>query len=322
MILDLNPNLKELFFLGRVEHVVWRDPDGRQWSGLLYYPVHYAREKRFPLVIQTHGHAPVTEFSLYGPGGIIPGLGPGISVYTAQILANLDIVVLQMSDMSDQSIPQTRSEPELYMRSFEAAIKCLLDRGVIDHARVGLMGHSRMGWKVEYALTHTDFRYAAAIAADNMDAGYLQAAFMSWKTEYTEQANEAPPFGRGLEAWLQNSPAFNAERMRTPLQIQVTTSLGGLSSLLFDGWEMFTRLRKLGKPVELYAIPDLPHGSHYVQNPAQCLAGQRRAVDWWTFWLSDLEDPAESKTEQYESWKKMRTCLHQDTAAANLTQRG
>jgi hypothetical protein len=72
---------------------------------------------------------------------------------------------------------------------------------------------------------------------------------------------------------------------------------------------MFARLRILGRPAEMYLIPDIQHGTHTLQNPGQCLAAQQRAVDWWDFWLNGHEDPDPEKAEQYKSWRTMREML-------------
>jgi hypothetical protein len=77
---------------------------------------------------------------------------------------------------------------------------------------------------------------------------------------------------------------------------------------------MFSRLRFLHKPVELYVIPDIKHGSHQIQNPRQQLALQGRAMDWWRFWLLNEEDADAGKREQYAARHILR-----DQHAADLS---
>ena len=308
LVRDLNPRLRTELALGRVEDVTWPDKEGRTWSGLLYYPVHYEKGRRFPLVIQTHGHAPPTAFSLYGtgPGELTLGLGPSYSVFAAQPLANRDIAVLQMEDKDPVGIPSTPREPEMYMAAYEAAIEHFASAGLVDSAKVGLVGYSRTGWHVDYTLTHSKFPYAAAISTDNFDGSYLQSLLL-WTDEYTTD-NGAPPFGEGLKVWLERAPGFNADKVHTPLRVQVESP--GLETILAK-WEMFARLRQLKKPVEFSVAPDIQHGSHGLQNPAQCLAVQEGAVDWFDFWLNGHEDPASGKAEQYRRWHELRS-LQQD----------
>jgi dipeptidyl aminopeptidase/acylaminoacyl peptidase len=303
LILDPNPNLLSDYTLGRVEPFKWRDDEGREWSGLLYHPVHEAPERRFPLVIQTHGHAPATQFSLYGMGSerLSLGLGPMYSVYAAQALANRDIAVLQVEDRDESGIDITPAEPRMYMHGYEAAIGHLVAQGLVDRDKVGLVGFSRTGWHVEFALSHSPFPYAAALTSDNYDGSYMRALLL-WSDEF-ERNIGAMPSGKGLERWFAESPAFNADRIHTPLRLQ-SESPGVFAALA--KWEMFMQLRLLNKPVELYLIPDIEHGSHNVQNPAQCYAAQQGAVDWFDFWLNGYEDADPRKAEQYTRWRKLR----------------
>ena len=41
------------------------------------------------------------------------------------------------------------------MAAYEGAIDYLDEKGMIDRARVGILGFSRTVWKVEYTLTHS-----------------------------------------------------------------------------------------------------------------------------------------------------------------------
>lgn len=306
LVLDLNPALRTKFKLGRVEHVSWTDTGGRQWEALLYYPVDYQKGRRYPMVIQTRGTISAAEFSLTGQSGWQPGLGPGISVYAAQAIANRNIAVLQFPDQNNGARLKSKSdEPKLFTDAYVSAVDHFTERGLVNPHRIGLIGHSRGGWWVQYALTHSEFPFAAAIAADNMDGGYFQAALMSWRRQLSEEPNGASPFGDGLRIWLQQAPAFNADRVRTPLQLQVTSE--GFPGAVMTSWEMFTRLRRLHKPVELYVIPQIEYGNHAIQNPQQCLASQQRAVDWWDFWLNEREDSDPTKADQYDAWRAMRS---------------
>jgi dipeptidyl aminopeptidase/acylaminoacyl peptidase len=300
LILDPNPGLTEHFALGRVEAIRFPDRDGRQWSALLYHPVGERSGVHYPLVIQAHGHAPTGSFSLYGLGLTAPGTGPSWSIYAAQPLAGRGMFVLQLEDKRVAGVSLTPREPEMYMRAYEGAVDFLDARGVIDRSRVGLAGFSRSGWHIEYALTHSDFVFAAAISSDNIGGSYLESALNPGSME---RENGGAPFGAGLETWLETAPAFSAERVRTPLRAQVES--GGTSALLFK-WELFARLRQLGAPVELAIVPQVDKGPHNLLKPRHVLAVKQGAVDWFDFWLTGREDGDPSKADQYRRWRMMR----------------
>ncbi len=139
--------------------------------------------------------------------------------------------------------------------------------------------------------------------ADNLDDGYAQETLGPYARGEWSGLAGAEPFGKGLAKWLENSPGFSADRIRTPLRLHQES--GGIPYVLAH-WEIFSRLRQLGNPVELYVIPDIDHGTHGTQNPRQCFASQQGAVDWFVYWLKDQRDPAPSKSDQYRGWDVLR----------------
>jgi dipeptidyl aminopeptidase/acylaminoacyl peptidase len=306
VVLDPNPRLHTDLALGNVDFIEWTNTDGRKWQGRLYYPANYEHGRRYPLVIQTYGYADKGEYSLTGQGGLGGvALGPVWSVYLAQPLASIGVAVLQIGGPEGGPRPFDQMTDIERIKSIGSAVQTaaehLISVGLVDGSRVGLMGHSALARVVEHSLVDSEFPYAAAIAGDYADDNYMQAALFGWDHEF----GQSFPFGDGLKTWLDESPAFNVQRMRTPLQLLLYSASEGNTTFLWP-WEMFSRLRFLHKPVELYIIPDIEHGSHQNQNPRQQLALQGRAMDWWRFWLLDEEDADTGKREQYASWHVLR----------------
>jgi hypothetical protein len=211
----------------------------------------------------------------------------------------------------------TPREGRIFTAGFEGAAEQLAVRGLVDRQRVGISGFSRTGWHVEYALTHSEFPFAAAIAADNIDSNYMQALVLPWVWPSFVASNGGEPFAAGIKAWLEESPAFGVERIRAPLRLQVNS---GALPVAMTHWEMFARLKYLNKPVELYVIPNIEQGTHNLQNPRQLLASAGGAVDWFDFWLNDHEDPAPAKAEQYERWRKLKVQRDVDMDAPRSRQ--
>ena len=308
-VLDLNPQLGTRLTLGRVALVHWKGTDGIPWSGVLYYPVHYRTDARFPLVIQTHGYS-ATRFSLEGAY---------TTAFAAQPLANRGIAVLQTGGPDiEPRFAATPREPVVFMHGFEGAIDFLAKSGLIDRGKVGLIGFSRTGWYVEYMLTHAAFPIAAAEVADNMDASYVQyiTSDAGERAEF-EADNGARPFGNGLRIWLQAAPGFNADRIHTPLRMELDT--GPLSSVL-GFWELYSNLRYLRKPVELTVIPDINHGAHVLQNPLQRLVSEGDTVDWFCFWLKGEEDRSPAKAAELARWRRLEELKEQGSIVQTHTE--
>jgi dipeptidyl aminopeptidase/acylaminoacyl peptidase len=296
LIRDLDPQLRKDVTLGHVELVHWRATDGRSWSGMLYYPVHFESGRSFPLVIQTHGYS-VDKFSLDGSF---------TTVFAAQALANHDIAVLQLGgpDNGIDDVVATPKEPEVFWAGIVGAIQHFAAAGLLDAARVGIIGFSRTGWLVEYALTHSEPTFAAAEVADNIDGSYVQYVLGADEFKAFDESDKgAAPFGNGLGVWFRKAPGFNCEMIHTPLRMELDS--GPIDQILGE-WEVFSNLRYLGKPVELSVIPDIEHGAHILQNPAQRLSSQGGTVDWFSFWLRGEEDSSPQKASQYARWRQLR----------------
>ncbi len=290
VLLDLNPEFAGLAF-GKVEEISWKDVTGNPVSGALYLPPNYNAGERYPLVIQTHGFEPHTF--------VIDG--SHMTASAAQPMASSGIVVLQIKDIFLDSLV-TPQEPERAMSAYENAIEYLDQTGIIDPARVGLVGFSRTCLYVKYALTHSSRHFAAAVVADGVDAGYFQY-LMFYNIDPTGAAEfdriiGGPPYGAGLSLWLKESPGFLLEKVQSPLQIQAL----GRESVLNE-WEWFAGLRRLDKPVDLLY---LPKGTHILVKPWDRLISQEGTLDWFRFWLKGEEDPDPAKADQYTRWRELR----------------
>jgi len=305
LIFDTNPQLLERFKLGRVERLSGRLANQRRWIGQLIYPADYHSSKRYPLVIQSlygHGFGP-EEFSLdgfWGANGM--GLGPSaFAAYPGQLLATRNIAVLQLALIQPSS---GVGQAEDYQLAFETVAEQLSASLLVDRNRIALDGFSKNGYWVEYTLSHTQFPFVAAIAADNYDPSYIQSALANWRAE-DELMNGAPAFGSGLQEWLKRAPGFNAEAIHTPLRM-IGQSAG--VEVILSKWETYSRLQHLAKPVEMYLMPGAnTHPAHTPQNPRQILAIQEGVLDWFSFWLTGREDPNPAKHEQYIRWRAWRT---------------
>ena len=297
LVLEIEPRLVG-FQLGRVEAVEWGDAHGRAWQGRIYYPVGYAPGRRYPLVIQFDAPAASNEFSLLGGGDMLG------APYAAQPMASRDIAVLSLNRYQhvDEKM-ETPEEPRIFMEGVEAAVAHLDHLGLIDPAKVGIIGFSRTGGYVEFVLAQSTFPFAAGIAADNFDFGYIQSVLFGGLGDSVLGTAGAAPIGDGLASWLAQAPGFNTHKIRAPLRLE--TDIGGLNGLL-GHWEMFTLLHHQRKPVELVMVPNYKHGSHPLVMPKQKLFSQEGTVDWMDFWLNGHEDTDPRKAQQYQRWRKLR----------------
>ncbi|MGH9642652.1 MAG: alpha/beta hydrolase family protein, partial [Terriglobales bacterium] len=177
-------------------------------------------------------------------------------------------------------------------RRVEALIDSLDAKGIIDRRRVGLSGFSSTCLGVKYFLTHSDYEITAALVADGADSGYFQYMLVGSGQGFSEGESQigSAPFGLGLKAWLENSPGFLMDQIRTPMRIEANR----IDGLAYQ-WEFYAGLRRLDKSVELYYYPQ---GSHSEVRVPDWLETAQGAVDWYRFWLLGLLPADPGRSEQ------------------------
>ncbi len=290
VLFDPNSQLKEIA-LGTAEFYKWRDPDGDEYSGALVKPPDFSSNRRYPLVIQTHE----LDRSKY----LIDG--PSATGFAARAFAARDIVVLQVDETNKGS--GTPKESQAGAKAYAAAIKQLAAQGIVDPARVGIIGWSHMGPYVLQGLVDDPHTYAAATLSESSYDSYgeylMNIDYMGKEREQMFRAQfGAQPFGEGLKKWLDLSPGFHTDRIRTPVLFQFNSP-----AALVYGWDMYAALRAQNKPVELLY---LRNGDHVLVKPLERLAEQGMNVDWYDFWLNGHEDPGPAKAKQYARWREYR----------------
>jgi len=297
VIWDPNPQLKNIE-LGEASVYTWKDKEGREQRGGLYKPSNYEAGQRYPLVIQTHGF-PGSEFK---PSGFFP------TAFAARALAAAGIVVLQLGERNcPYATPDAGSCAVSY---YEAIANQLVSDGLVDGGRIGIIGFSHSCFTVMETLTTGSLRIKAASITDGVMVDYLQYMLFgpgpsptgqddsrSLSREYDSSIG-APPFGEGLQLWLERSPGFHLDKVTAPLLV-----VGEGPASLLSMWQPYAGLRFLHKPVDLMMLNT---DEHVLTNPAVRMASQGGSVDWFRFWLKGEEDPDPAKADQYVRWRALR----------------
>lgn len=285
-----NPQLESVD-LGEASVFRWTDKSGREWVGGLVKPPNYDSANAYPLVIQTHGFARRRFLAM----------GAYTSASAARPLAAKGMIVLQVPDSHDGFL--TAKEPKVHLEGFEAAIDKLAQEGLVEPARVGIIGFSRTCFYAITALERAPKRFAAAVIADGRMYGYMQYLTladnpMDGILHEAKDIIGAQPFGEGLAMWLKNSPGLNLDKISAPIRMEAY----GRSSLVFN-WDIYAGLRMQDKPVDLIFFPEAPH---VLAKPQERYGSEQGSVDWFDFWLNGHEDPDPSKAEQFARWRKLR----------------
>jgi dipeptidyl aminopeptidase/acylaminoacyl peptidase len=299
-----NPQLSTIG-MGTTSVYRWTDGTGYEWEAGLVKPYGYVSGRQYPLVIQTHGF---NDHEFLVDGSYTTG-------FAAQAFAAAGIMVLQMEDRSDRHRNGINQEANLFAQGCVAAIRQLTSDGLIDPARVGLIGFSRASWYVENTLVNYPQLFKAATLIDGVDHSYVSyilfcAGMPSCSTD-PEIANGGPPFGKTLRDWLNSAPGFALDRLQAPLRIEAINWYS-----IFQEWEIYSSLFQQGKPVEFVYTP---HGQHILQQPRQRFVSEQGNVDWFRFWLQGFEDPDPLKRRQYLRWTNLKNTTDIGSSAFDAT---
>jgi dipeptidyl aminopeptidase/acylaminoacyl peptidase len=292
---DPNPQLKDI----RLVHVTvykWNDSTGREWEGGIYEPRDFTPGRRYPLVIQTHGFSE----SEFRPSGAFP------TGFAAQALAESGIMVLQIvKPLSKDCESGNPDEAPCVADVTESAARKLINDGMVDPEKIGIIGFSRTCYYVMHMLTSNSLHFRAASISDGVMMDYFFYVFAP--SEEPERVIGARPFGEGRQEWIKHSPSFNLDKVNTPLLVNALSGRMGALAM----WSPYSELHYLHKPVELMVFND---HEHILSNPAARMASQGGSVDWFRFWLQGYEDPDPAKGDQYKRWHDL---LKQQETNAN-----
>ncbi|PYQ62047.1 MAG: hypothetical protein DMF53_13960, partial [Acidobacteria bacterium] len=289
VVWDPNPQLAGLA-LGKVSLFRWQDKNGVPWAGTLALPPGYDPQRRYPLVIQTHGYDLDHYFV---DGRFTTGSG-------GRALAARGVVVLQM-DMPSRHV-FTAADAPFQLDGFQSAVARLTADGVIDPRRAGVIGFSYTCFHTLYALTHDPRLFAAAAITDGNEMSYTQYIFIRDPElqDMTDKVNGGPPWDQGLASWIESAPTFNLDKVAAPLLISAFERWS-----LLGQYEPYAVLSRLHKPVEMLWLRR-ENATHVLKRPYHRYLSQESAVDWFDFWLNGHEDPDPAKAGQYGRWRELR----------------
>jgi dipeptidyl aminopeptidase/acylaminoacyl peptidase len=286
---ELNPDFDRLQ-RSPADRVEGTNRYGDKWFGYLVKPPDYKLGNRYPLIVTTYRSG---DYFLRGASG---DENP-IQVYAARGFVVLSFDVGPTRNLRPGHFEEKVQDWASPTASLEDAVHQLSDQGLIDPEGVGIAGFSHGEEIAGYAVAHTNL-FRAAIGAAFYDPCFYFLGGSEWWSVFERWGLGGWPERKSKSNWQQLALSMNADRIRTP----ILENASDTEYLIY--LPVYRSLSDLGKPVELRIYPNELH----VRNqPRHRLEIYERNSDWFLFWLKGKERADPQKSEQYRSWRQMRS---------------
>jgi dienelactone hydrolase len=245
---DIHPQKEYNWMTSELIH--WKMPDGLIAEGILYKPENFDPRKKYPLIFHYYEKRSNELFSFRKPA-----LSNGL-LNIPWFVSNGYLVCIPNIYYTPEHTGQS------IVNSVELAAKYLSTFPWVDAAKIGLQGHSFGGYETNYLVTHSTLFAAAQESAgmSDMISWYGGIAFGGLSTAFHCEIGQS---GLGTTPWqradiyVENSPIFSVDRVKTPLLIMHNKGDGAVP--FTHALEMFIALRRLQKPVWLLQYDGQDH---------------------------------------------------------------
>jgi dipeptidyl aminopeptidase/acylaminoacyl peptidase len=256
--------------LGRTETVNWKSRDGLAVEGLLTYPVGYEKGRSYPLLLVIHG----------GPTGVFrQGYIASQSVYPVAAFAAEGFAILRCNIRGSSGYGREFRYANygdwggMDYQDLMTGVDHLIDIGLADPERLGVMGWSYGGYMTSWIISQTKRFKAASIGAPVTN-------LMSF-TGTTDIPSFIPDYF-GTEFWEDPAPyrdhsaMFKISGATTPSLIQhgekdIRVPFG-------QSLELYNALKRQNVEVEMVAYPREGHGLGEPKHRLDCAL---RNMDWF-----------------------------------------
>jgi dipeptidyl aminopeptidase/acylaminoacyl peptidase len=247
--------------------------DGVAADGWAILPPGYSKGTKLPTLLVIHGG----PHSAYGWSFQL----------SEQVLAAAGYAVVFCNPPGSQSYTEEFARAALgrwgdadlpfFLKTVDAAI----DAGFADPDRLGVTGGSYGGFSTLWAVTHTNrFKAAVAEVPVSLLESFYGSSDIGWS--FTSPELGAEPW-EDPDAYRRRSPALMLERVTTPLRL--IANLSDIRTPLEQAEQVYVRLKKMGKVVDLVLFHGESHRLPVIGKPWNRVRRVRALQEWFDRYL-------------------------------------
>jgi dipeptidyl aminopeptidase/acylaminoacyl peptidase len=263
-----------------IDYTVTRNKQKIPLQGVLQYPANYEAGKKYPMIVYLYEK-----------------LSDGLHNFTApseRDYYNGAAFTQNGYFYFQPDIVFAPREPGVsVVECVSAAVKKVVDMGVVDASKIGVMGHSWGGFDTMFLSTHTNI-FAAAVSGAGISDLVSNYGNHHWssgiaETDHIEtgQQRMVVPLYDDLQAYIRNSAVFAVSTMTTPLLMEAGDADGTV--FWHQSVELYNIARRAGKNVVMLVYNGEDHGLRVKKNQIDY---HRRIHAWFDHYLKGA--PAET----------------------------
>jgi len=258
---------------GTSELVHWTTPKGNLSTGVLFKPEDFDPNKKYPMIVYFYEKLSDNLNRYVAPTPTPSRLNISYFVSNGYLVFTPDISYID-------GFPG-----ESAMEYINSGVEKLKQNSWVDGTKIGIQGQSWGGYQVAYLIAHTDMYAAAWSGAPvvNMTSAYGGIRWSSGMNRQFQYEKSQSRLGKNLweapELYIKNSPLFTIDQVKTPVVIMSNDKDGAVP--WYQGIEMFTALRRLGKPVWLLNYNGDDHNLIKRQNRKDIQIREQQFFDYY-----------------------------------------
>ena len=265
---------------GRSELIEYETDQGRRLQGSLIYPAGYEPGKKYPMIVYNYELLSQNVHRYVAPSDR--------SYYNTAVFMSQGYLVMQ-----PDIVFRPRQPGWSVVECIGAAVQKVIDMGVADPERIGIVGHSMGGYNTSFVATHTHGMFAAAVAGAPMTDLVSYFGDHHWgsgiaETDHIETGQERMEVAlyEDLQAYIDNSAVFGAHEMTVPLLLEAGDDDGTVA--WYQSIELYNIARRAEKNVVMLTYMGEGHGLRQAENQRDY---QQRILAWFGHYLKG--EPAE-----------------------------
>jgi len=279
---------------GTSELITYTTDKGRKLQGVLLYPAGYEPGKKYPMIVYNYELLSQNVHRYTAPSDR--------SYYNLSVFTSLGYIVLE-----PDIVFRKRQPGWSVVECVTAGVKKVIEMGIVDPERIGIIGHSMGGFNTSFVATHTDGIFAAAVAGAPITDQVSYYGDHHWgsgiaETDHIETGQERMEVAlyEDLQAYIDNSAVYNVHNMTVPLLLEAGDQDGIIA--WYQSIELYNIARRAKKNVVMLGYIGEDHGLRQKQNQRDY---QRRILAWFGHYLKG--EPAESWITEGQSFLERET---------------